>query len=301
MSGVFTLFSCPKDDDEENTKSKNRYEVDSFDINLKCNEFKEEINQIRKRCMKALSFCSNLIGDLELAAKYNVQSKIQELLNELKASNHVLVMFTNPELQCCYQTTPNSSSSSFEPVNQANSSSKNLNTEHNQEQQPSFSFMIFVPQEFAKERTQIARLLFIISAKDDYETFKNVLDIKYSNCTTHGTKNQQTNALNRKSSNKHTNSLHTLASNNVRRMSSSNCFIYGNNNECETNNYLNKLSKMANMNRNSTPITSSNINESANNSFNLSPHVNSNGYLLYLQLPKNKNGKIISLEILISE
>ena len=48
------------------------------------NEFKEEVNQIRKRCMKALSFCSNLISDLSLAAKYSVESKIQSLLKELK-------------------------------------------------------------------------------------------------------------------------------------------------------------------------------------------------------------------------
>ena len=94
-------------------RSNYNAETKSFDVNLKCNEFKEVINEVRKRCMKALSFCGRLIGDLELAAKYNVRSKIQELLDELKASNHVLVMFTNPELQSMNRTTPNSSSSSF--------------------------------------------------------------------------------------------------------------------------------------------------------------------------------------------
>lgn len=141
--------------------------TNSFDTNLKCNEFKEAINQVRKRCMKALSFCGSLVGDLELATKYHVTAKIQLLLNELKASNHVLVMFTNPELQSCYRNTPNSSTSSFEPTNFQNEFPQ---SDTNEDHKPALSFMVFVPQEFARDKTQIARLLYIISAKDDYET-----------------------------------------------------------------------------------------------------------------------------------
>ena len=29
----------------------------NFDVNLKCNEFKDEVNQLRKKTMKALEFC----------------------------------------------------------------------------------------------------------------------------------------------------------------------------------------------------------------------------------------------------
>ena len=120
---------------------------------------------MRKRCTKALSFCSSLIGDLELAAKYNVRAKIQELLDELKASNHVLVVFTNPELQS-FSRSSNSSGSSLEPA--ANRFQNEFPySDNNEEDHNRQSFMIFVPHEFAKDKTQIARLLFIISAKDD--------------------------------------------------------------------------------------------------------------------------------------
>ena len=104
-----------------------------FDINLKCNELKEEINRLRKISMKSLKFCGKLIADLELAAKYEVTSGVQELLDDLVASNHALVQFTNPEF-----------------VNNS-----------------SASFMLFIPHEFARDKIQILRLLFIISEKDD--------------------------------------------------------------------------------------------------------------------------------------
>ena len=35
---------------------------DSFDVNSKCNKFKDEVNQLRKRTMKALEFCGKLLG-----------------------------------------------------------------------------------------------------------------------------------------------------------------------------------------------------------------------------------------------
>lgn len=126
-------------------------------INLKCNEFKEEINRMKKYSMKALAFCSKLIGDLELAARYEVKSSIQELLDELKQSGHVLINFTNPELNSSYSTTPDSSTSSFDHLVAMDSSHQS-------------SFMIFVPQDFSKEKLQIIRLLFIISEKDEFNT-----------------------------------------------------------------------------------------------------------------------------------
>lgn len=51
--------------------------VSSIDINLSFNEFKEEINQLKKSSLKALGFCGKLINDLELAAKYQVNSPVQ--------------------------------------------------------------------------------------------------------------------------------------------------------------------------------------------------------------------------------
>ena len=214
--------------------------------------------------MKALSFCATLIGDLELAAKYTVTSKIQGLLDELKSSNHVLVMFTNPELQSCYRTTPNSSSSSFEPAQYQNEFPI---SDTNEEHKPALSFMIFVPQEFAKDKTNIARLLYIISAKDDYESYVTG-EASSSKKITHSA---SSNLL--------------TASNNVRRLSSSQSFFE--NNDLHRNSNLNKLSKMAN-------IKSSNINPETSavhyEPFMFSPQVSTDGYLLYLQLPRAKNG-----------
>lgn len=156
---------------------KHKYSLDSnsFDANLKCNEFKEEMNQLRKRCMKALGFCASLISDLELAAKYEVKSSIQNLLNELKSANYVLVSFTNPELKTSYTTTPNSSLSSLEhktppPLSHSHSTPGTMDSTEQEANSQAPSFMIFVPQEFSRDKTQIVRLLFIISEKDDHET-----------------------------------------------------------------------------------------------------------------------------------
>jgi hypothetical protein len=132
-------FDLSENENQSETASQlDEMEENVSDINLKCNELKEEINRLRKISMKSLKFCGKLIADLELAAKYEVTSSIQDLLNELAATNHVLVNFTNPEF--------------------ADSSS---------------SFMLFIPHEFSKDKIQIVRLLFIISEKDDYDTTIN--------------------------------------------------------------------------------------------------------------------------------
>lgn len=132
--------------------------------------------------MKALGFCSKLINDLELAARYEVRSTIQQLLDELKQSGHVLVTFTNPELNSSsYTTTPDSSTASLHQQQFGSSTSSMMTMLPNV---PSTSisncsnlaaaapFMIFVPKEFSKEKLQIIRLLFIISEKDEFDNIK---------------------------------------------------------------------------------------------------------------------------------
>ena len=37
--------------------------AESFNVNSKCNEFKDEVNQLRKKTMKALEFCGKLLGE----------------------------------------------------------------------------------------------------------------------------------------------------------------------------------------------------------------------------------------------
>jgi hypothetical protein len=236
----------------------NRYihlDPGAYDINLKCNEFKEEVNQIRKRCMKALGFCSNLINDLSLAAKYTVKSKIQQLLNELKLTNHVLVIFSNPEFKFSQNMTSNST---------------------DQKEPTDLSFMIFVPQEFSKDKIQIARLLFLISSKDDYEANDKRTDISSS--------------LNKTSSNneKLNKSCKINNRNQFRRLSSSNSFLEMNE---DTNSTLNKLSRLASM-TNTDAEPQSNQNKTAfSNTYILSPQIITEGYLLYLQIPNIINGR----------
>jgi hypothetical protein len=245
--------------EEEEIRAHNRYihlDPGAYDINLKCNEFKEEVNQIRKRCMKALSFCSNLISDLSLAAKYSVESKIQSLLKELKQTNHVLVIFTNPELQ---------SSQKF------NSSESFISNSNNQD----LSFMIFVPSEFSKDKIQIARLLFLISAKDEYENEEHNININKEEEQDELDENKLKRIDNRVSS--------------FRRLSSANSFL-------EEDSILNKLSRLANMNSASKRINTNTTqklppvqNKTFSNSFILSPQVVNDGYLLYLQISNNTN------------
>jgi hypothetical protein len=230
------------------------------DINIKCNEFKEEVNRLRKISMKSLKFCSKLISDLELAAKYEVTSNMQELLNHLKSINYVLVQFTNPEL-ADYKLSSNSSGSDS-------------------------SFMLFIPQEFSKDKIQIIRLLFIISEKDDYDS----LNDNNSNNNNNMTNNQ-------KEEEKNKNENH-LQANNIRRLSSSNSFY-------DTNNFLNKLSKMAHINETTTPSPHHNNNSSSNTSsgnnnnnnqhaFLINNNSNTDGCLLYLHIPNTAKNQLFA-------
>lgn len=253
-------------EEEEMVRAHNHYihlVPGAYDINLKCNEFKEEVNQLRKRCMKALGFCSNLIDDLSLAAKYTVISKIQTLLNELKQTSHVLVVLTNPELQ-----------SSQKIVNKSSSEQ----TLKDSQQQTDTSFMIFVPQEFSKDKIQIARLLFLISAKDDYDNKEAENDDQLNNSASFSdNKNEKLfKSPKFKSS--------------FRRLSSSNSFMETMSEETQKNSILlNKLSRMANLG--SAPAESKTKQPKPfNTSYILSPHTNSEGYLLYLKIPSNQNG-----------
>jgi hypothetical protein len=299
--------------DRSSHRHRLSFDSTALDVNLKCNEFKEEVNQLRKRCMKALGFCANLISDLELAAKYTVLADIQELLNQLKASNHVLVTFTNPELQySSYTPTPNSSTSSMAHEHASVSPSSSTtsagaaSTSVGNDQTP--SFMIFVPHEFSKDRTQIVRLLFIITAKDDFEPCSCMLENNGRGTDnqkeTHCEYNHQRSSTERQRNNSETSSNKPSS---VRRLSSSNSFLDFNS-EKQFSKYLNKLNKIANMNCHPTHMerinasgASSPINGGNNgtkqanlqapllqnqNAFILSPQLSSEGYLLYLQLPK---------------
>lgn len=169
-------------------------------------------------------------------------------------------MFTNPELNSSYLTTPDSSCSSFSDNNSQN------------------TFMIFVPQEFTKDKIQIIRLLFIISEKDDFESTNPAS----TNSSTHQTS-------------QHSDQIPPKI-NPVRRLSSSNSFIEINS-DLQRNNYLSKLSKLANINQiitsgRSSPVppTYHSTNSNGQNSaFLVSPSTKTDGYLLYLQLPKKSD------------
>ena len=207
-------------------------------------------------------FFSNIKGDLELAAKYKVVSSTQELLDQLKASNHVLVSFTNPELKSSYQNNKECSESTFAPT--PTNSSNSIPTDENctQENSQGSSFMIFVPQEFSKDKTQIIRLLFIISEKS--ETHSSVStsaaskSVKFSPQTSNN-------------------------SNFVRRLSSSNSF-FDLTSEKHIHHCINKLGRFANIG-----IVSEQQAQTENfpsSPFTISPITKMNGYLLYLQLPR---------------
>lgn len=122
---------------EFTTISDEEYLSSNDKLNFNFNMLKEEINKTKKYCLKALKFTAEFLVDLELAAKYQVVKSLQTLLDQLKYSDHVLINFTNKELM-------------------------NDSCER--------SFLIFVPKEFSNERIQIARLLFIITAKDNFES-----------------------------------------------------------------------------------------------------------------------------------
>jgi hypothetical protein len=292
---------------DNNDNSTDAYEAEiPFDVNIKCNQFKEELNKLRKRCMGALEFCSSLIGDLELAAKYSVQGRISKILKQLKDTNHVLIMFTNPELHTSYNNTPNSSKTSFdsftsqsqsqsptEPKDiKGNSFIHSTSTSSTKEKESSpLTFMIFVPQEFSRDKAQIVRLLFITSAKDDYTRNKQRNDKKsskksskktcFSNHQKQQQKDEETDEQNEIEINKQKNDSNSTKNQKVppRRLSSSNNFL-------DLNGGLLKLSQMA---KQCSPTS---MKESENpNSLMLSSNVNSDGYLIYLQLPKEKDSE----------
>ncbi|RNA22457.1 mitogen-activated kinase kinase kinase 4 isoform X4, partial [Brachionus plicatilis] len=197
-------------------------------LNLNFNEFKEEINKFRKFCLRTLDFTAEFLADLELAAKYELTHDLQTLLDKLYTTNHVLVNFTNQEL--------------------LNDSSER-------------SFLIFVPQEFAKDKIQIVRLLFIISEKDTYEAKE--ANVKPKSGTSEA----------------------------VRRLSSSNS-IFDPFADDQRDSVLRKLSEFAQkmgpaFSAGSSPVSKE---QAQKNTFIISPSHNTNGYLLYLKLnePKEK-------------
>ena len=192
-------------------------------LNLNFNEFKEEINKFKKFCLRTLDFTAEFLADLELAAKYQVVHELQHLLDKLYSSNHVMVNFTNQEL--------------------LNDSSER-------------SFLIFVPQEFAKDKIQIVRLLFIISEKDTFES-------KEAESTEDNAKSEV-----------------------VRRLSSSNS-IFEPFADDQRDSVLRKLSQFA---QKVGPALSAGSSPIQLNNFIISSSHNTNGYLLYLKLndPKEK-------------
>ena len=141
------------------------------------------------------------------------------------------------------------------------------------------NFMIFVPHEFSMDKTQIVRLLFIISAKDDFEqTFA---------------KNYTSDLL--ETRNESTVTLQETPS--VRRFSSSNSF-YDRSQVSRRNVDLTRLSKLANLKKidaHETMSPTHPVNATSNNTFIFSPQISNDGYLLFLQL--GKNGKSYYLNI----
>lgn len=208
--------------EEESISSNDR-------LNLKFSDFKEEINKLRKYCLRTLDFIGEFLADLELAAKYQVGATTQSVLDKLKATNHVKINFTNQILA---------------------------------EDEP--SFLIFVPQEFAKDKIQIVRLLFIISEKDEFESQREQEEVKLEQSVSNH-------------------------KNLVRRLSSSNSifdpFSQDQRDLRKLNDFVNKLGPV--ISGRSSPV-----NTQANqvqHTFVISPSHNSNGYLLYLQLSDTKH------------
>jgi hypothetical protein len=212
-----------------------------------------------------------------LAAKYEVKSSIQRLLDELKASNHVLVEFTNPELQSTsFKNTLNSEEFQLE--------TQKICTETINELNPikSPSFLIFAPFEFSKDKVQIVRLLFIISEKDDFENHAASFGV-----TTLTAKNKNENANSNRMRNKSETEqkIEEMGYSGVRRLSSSNSFL-------DMNVMMNKLSKIAqinpNLNKNKSKNDSNNSDQGG--AFIITPNNKADGYLLYIKLPKTTEG-----------
>lgn len=258
------LNSQNSDEDEEaaNIDSDDVNEENLSDVILRCNELKEEINRLRKISMKSLKFCGKLIGDLELAAKYDVTSSVQDLLNELAASNHVQLVFTNPEFS-----------------NSAQSS----------------SFMLFIPNEFSKEKVQIIRLLFIISEKDDYEPTSSYSNNNNGQQQAGGENQEEDNYFNqtvfRRQNEKANLQNPSTSSQPMRRLSSSNSFYEPWNNDQLRNTYLTKLSHFANIRNLSSGQGTTSTTSSPLSAFLISPNTSVDGYLLYLRLPLPRSGE----------
>jgi len=179
-----------------------------------------------------------------------------------------MVSFTNPELNASHESNKTLSESSSDPT-PVNSSANVPEMEKSSicNKQGS-SFMIFVPQEFSKDKTQIVRLLFIISEKSDFENQSSAANSTRSEKSKGLTFSKQPS---------------TNSNNFVRRLSSSNSF-FDLHNDNQIHHCINKLGKFANMNQ----LNEHAPTESAPNSpFTISPITKMNGYLLYLKLPKN--------------
>ncbi len=205
-----------------------------------------------------------------MAAKYDVKSSVQKLLDELKASNHVLVQFTNPELQ----STSFKNTFDFEEFHKEATSQSSSDTIRDLRNLKSPSFLIFSPYEFSKNKVQIVRLLFIISEKDDFDNTDSTSHSKSSETldknefTYQKIKNQYDDGV----------KMEELNNGGVRRLSSSNSFL-------DMNVTMNKLSKLAQINPNF------NMNKKAKDddqggAFIITPNNKADGYLIYIKLPK---------------
>ena len=72
LSHEDNLKRAANENEEEENENENqdfdielKHEIEvgqNFDVNLKCNEFKDEVNELRKRTMQALEFCAKLLG-----------------------------------------------------------------------------------------------------------------------------------------------------------------------------------------------------------------------------------------------
>jgi hypothetical protein len=187
-----------------------------------------------------------------------------------------------------------------QPTNDNTTSNANEETPQTQstetakeENQLAPSFMIFVPYEFSKDKVQIVRLLFIISEKDDYEA-----DSARSNKSSEKS-GQKTSSRHRNKSESET-KFDDGAYTGVRRLSSSNSFLDNMNSEILRNVMMNKLSKIANINPNKVNAqtngeklkNSQNSNYySPGSAFIITPNSKADGYLIYLKMSKNINGK----------
>lgn len=140
------------EDEIENEQQQEDIEEDYLtQIKAKYNELKLELRKIRDRCMKALNFCRLFMNDLELAAKYELQTNVNEFLSELRITNQFhLVKFTD-EYEGEFGAT-----------------------------------MIFVPRSLANDKEKILQLLSMTSGRDDsyYEKISTQKESVVTNAAT---------------------------------------------------------------------------------------------------------------------